>query len=305
MIDILKSSIECCIAFDNKKLYFYRGIFAFTTENISGYIKNFHLKDKSLLTVGSSADQVINAALHGCKDITLYDIIPEAKYYYYLKVAGLLSLTKDEFLEFFRFKNYNNSLENPNVFNMKSFNKIKVLLKSLSNEAYLYYDELFKNFSNITIRKALFSPCEYNTDRIILFNDYLKSDILYEEASSKIKKINPKFICDDILEIDNKDTYDNIWLSNIATWLRSEKEIDKLLTKSYECLNERGRLLLSYLYTTTSKLEYDPSFAPIYDINTILKKYKDYNLSLIEFDGVKSDSTHIEEQKDSILLLKK
>lgn len=47
-------------------------IYPFTTENIAGYINEFELKDKSLLTVGSSGDQVINAALYDCQDITLF-----------------------------------------------------------------------------------------------------------------------------------------------------------------------------------------------------------------------------------------
>ena len=39
----------------------FKLIYKFTTENISGYIKEFDFKNKSLLTVGSSGDQVINA----------------------------------------------------------------------------------------------------------------------------------------------------------------------------------------------------------------------------------------------------
>lgn len=35
-------------------------LYPFTTENISGYINNFDLSNKTLLTVGSSGDQIIN-----------------------------------------------------------------------------------------------------------------------------------------------------------------------------------------------------------------------------------------------------
>ena len=49
-------------------------MYPFTTENISGYIDNFDLEGKSLLTVGSSCDQIYNASLKGCKDITILDI---------------------------------------------------------------------------------------------------------------------------------------------------------------------------------------------------------------------------------------
>ncbi len=98
-------------------------IYPFATENVSGYIGEFKLKDKSLLTVGSSGDQAINAVLRNCKDITLYDIAPESLYYYYLKCAGLICLNKDEFLEFFRRRDYTrNAHDNPNAFNIESYN---------------------------------------------------------------------------------------------------------------------------------------------------------------------------------------
>lgn len=81
-----------------------QSIYPFTTENISGYIDNFNLKDKSLLTVGSSGDQVINAILKGCKDTTLLDINPYTKLYYYLKAASIITLNLDGFMRFLRYK---------------------------------------------------------------------------------------------------------------------------------------------------------------------------------------------------------
>ena len=101
-------------------------IYPFTTENISGYIDKFNLKDKSLLTVGSSGDQVINAILKGCKDITLLDINPYTKFYYYLKVASILTLNLDEFMAFLRYKDYPEVfVDNKNVFNIETWNKVK------------------------------------------------------------------------------------------------------------------------------------------------------------------------------------
>ena len=73
----------------------------FTTENINGYINYFDLKNKSLLTVGSSGNQLLNAYFYGTRDITLFDINPYAKYYAYMKVAAILTLNYDEFQCFF------------------------------------------------------------------------------------------------------------------------------------------------------------------------------------------------------------
>ena len=77
----IRSAIQRCncelVAADNNcEVY---KIYPFTTENISGYINNFNLIDKWLLIVGSYGDQVINAILHGCEDITLLDKNPYSK----------------------------------------------------------------------------------------------------------------------------------------------------------------------------------------------------------------------------------
>ena len=79
----------------------YKRIYPFTTENINGYINYFDLKNKSLLTVGSSGDQILNAYKNRCRDITLLHLHPYAKYYINLKIAGILSLSYQEFIEFF------------------------------------------------------------------------------------------------------------------------------------------------------------------------------------------------------------
>ena len=95
----------------------YSKIYTFTTENISGYIDYFDFNNRSLLTVGSSGDQILNAYFNGAKDITLFDINEYAMYYVYLKIAAIMILNYEEFTLFF-FKNYNN------YFNKEMFSKI-------------------------------------------------------------------------------------------------------------------------------------------------------------------------------------
>ena len=61
----------------------------------------FDLKDKSLLTASYTGDSALNAISVGCKDVTIAYPRPIDKYYQYLKYAGILTLTRDEYLEFF------------------------------------------------------------------------------------------------------------------------------------------------------------------------------------------------------------
>ena len=47
-----------------------------TTENITGFLSNYDLKDKRVLTAAGSGDQRLNAYLMGAKDVTCFDINP-------------------------------------------------------------------------------------------------------------------------------------------------------------------------------------------------------------------------------------
>jgi len=76
-------------------------VYSFATENVSDYLKYFDLKNKSLLTIGSSGDQVLNAYYNGARDITLIDINQFSKFYLYLKISAILSLSYEEFKLFF------------------------------------------------------------------------------------------------------------------------------------------------------------------------------------------------------------
>ena len=162
----------------------YSRIYTFTTENISDYLKHFELKNKSLLTVGSSGDQVLNAFYHGARDITLYDINPYAKYYTYLKIAAILSLTYQEFKAFF-FKHGEKRYYNKYMFTKELYNKLSSTLRLLDYESFLFFDELFNSFSVDEIRSSLFNDDEVRNKVIKGFNIYLRD----EESYNKLKSI--------------------------------------------------------------------------------------------------------------------
>ena len=61
-------------------------VYPFTTESISGYIKHMDVKDKRVLTVGSSMDQALNACLYGSKDVMVMDINEGTKDYMQYKL---------------------------------------------------------------------------------------------------------------------------------------------------------------------------------------------------------------------------
>ena len=72
---VLTNAILRCegkYTYDDECRQGFSRIYPFTTENISGYIDKFDLGNKSLLTVVSSVDQVINASLFNCTDQTVF-----------------------------------------------------------------------------------------------------------------------------------------------------------------------------------------------------------------------------------------
>lgn len=283
---------------------FYK-IYPFTTENISGYINKFNLKNKSLLTVGSSGDQVINAILRGCQDISILDINPYTKFYYYLKIASILNLELKEFMMFLRFKDYPNTFkDNYSVFNKELYNKVKPTLRLLDYESYLFWDELFNNFEPVDIRGRLFSSDEDRTDVISVCNLYLKNSVVYEKTRDKILKVVPNFITGDLFKIDLMRNYDNIWLSNIGTNL-SRHFIKNMTDKVAGSLKQNGRILISYLYQTTANTPYEDDWSPIYDLEKTFNILRKYTPNLISFVGAKGLKFRDSSIKDSILVYQK
>lgn len=280
-------------------------IYPFTTENISGYINEFSLKDRTLLTVGSSGDQIINSLLYGCKDVTSLDINPYTKFYVYLKLSCLLELEKEDFKEFLCFNDYPEVFKkNKYVFNTEVYQKIKRTLRLLDYESYLIWDELFQNFSGINIRENIFEYDENRISVIVGCNPYLQNDILYNDAREKVKKAKINFITNDLFKVSIDNKFDNIWLSNIGTYL-SRHFVKKMADIMSNNLENNGKLLISYLYKTTHDTKYQEDWSPIYNLEktiNVLKQYSPYLVSFIGVDGIKFNDDTI---RDSVLIYKK
>ena len=231
-----------CYDSDNKFKYIY----LYTTENIAAYMPYLNLANKSLATVGSSGDQALNAALFDCKDISVIDICPFAKEYFYLKKAAITLLSRNEFLSFFAYKNgmfENNSM----TFNKKIYQKLREIIKEDDLEVAYFWDYLFKKYSGLRIRKRLFIFGENPKSEETKLNAYLQDDLSYNEIKNKINNININFIQNDLHKIELNNKYDNIILSNLFTYCSSD-QINLLFKKMYNLLNDNGIMQVAYLY---------------------------------------------------------
>ncbi|MGN1371752.1 MAG: DUF3419 family protein [Candidatus Coprovivens sp.] len=75
-------------------------IYRFSNERLQDYGEYFVNKNK-VLSVISSGDQILNAILNGVKDIDAFDISVFPKYFLYLKIGAIKSLSREEYLNFF------------------------------------------------------------------------------------------------------------------------------------------------------------------------------------------------------------
>lgn len=284
----------------------YSTIYSFTTENISGYIDYFDFNNKSLLTVGSSGDQVLNAFYNGARDITLFDINEYAKYYTNLKIAAILSLSYKEFKVFFFKHGLTPFKKNQHMFSKALFEKLKDNLRILDYESYLFFDELISLYEPSKIRDRLFDDDEDRNIVIKGFNNYLKDEESYNRLKSQIRKIVFKYIHGDIFEDSIDGKFDNIFLSNLCT-ITSLERFKTLLQKiDRDNLKSGGSLLLGYLWDASfDKEEYKDDWKDIYKMPIVRTALKDYITETQDVTGARDILWEEDDKRDLVLIYRK
>lgn len=287
------------------KNQFYK-LYPFATENIKGYINEFELKNKNLLTVGSSGDQVFNALYLDCHNVTLFDINAFSKYYFFLKMASIISLDLDEFLLFLHYKNfYSPFKDNYEVLDKKIFRKVERTLEELDVYAYLFWKELFRRFDALTLRKKLFSLDEDRTYVLKKMNLYLENENNYLKLRDKLEYLKINFIQGNVLTVDLLNNFDNIWLSNIAQYLTLD-EIKKMVIKMDQFLNMGGKMLISYIYQPELDISKQEDDMPdLYYVAKVMNELEKYQPYLKQFIGVNGIMFQMEDVRDGALIYTK
>ena len=89
----IKNDDLCSSDNSEKKGKLFQEVYPFATEAVSEYFSRLDLKNKHLLTVGSSCDQAFNALVLGAKRVTIYDINANVEKFF--KEKRKLILTKN------------------------------------------------------------------------------------------------------------------------------------------------------------------------------------------------------------------
>lgn len=230
----------------NSRCLDFNHIYSSTTENIRGYSHNFDFDRKTYCTIGSSCDQSLDAISLGSKSIDIIDTCPFTEEYYYLKMAAILVLSREEYICFFsRF--FGNRLNQtiPNSFSISTYEKLRDTIQRPCVRE--FWDYLYNTYGGTTIRSRLFSRQDSPSFFLPKAVNYLSSDTEYEKLRSLIRDAIVTFTVGDIFTTKIDKKYDNIKLSNLITYCTPE-QIIQLCQRLSDNLNDGGTLLIGYLH---------------------------------------------------------
>ena len=280
----------------------FERIYTFTTENVSDYQKFFDYRNKSMFTVGSSIDQVLNAYYCGARDITLYDINENSKEYGWLKIASILSLNYDEFQQFFFKKSFWDS-DYQDMFSKETFNKVKSTLRLLDYESFLFFDELFSLYDGSLIRDRLFDDDESRIPVIKGFNFYLRDEESYNTLKSSLKRISFNFVNGDIFQDEIKGIFDNIFLSNLCTTVDVDKLKNLLVKLKDNNLSADGSILVGYLWDMDfDNNDYKDDWSEIYKMPIVREKLVDFITEHKKIRDSRDIIWNEDEKRDMVLI---
>ena len=213
-----------------------------TNENIKSYQKYLNNKNK-ILSVISSGDQILNTILGGNFNIDGFDISRFPKYILELKIAGIKSLTREEFINFF-FEVDKNSEYYDDIYYYKMRNFLEGKYKKFWDGLIDFYDW------NDIIKSNLFSSQTVSINSITDNNLYLQNDN-YEKLQKIIDRANINYYTGDINDIvlEHNTEYDLINLSSIIYYSNNYKKLLENLK-----LANNG-IALTYLYNVCRQIK--------------------------------------------------
>lgn len=243
-----------CFIYAHKPQNLFNQLYSFATENIDfiNYLpinKNIH---KKALTITGSGDQALLLAKKGFNYITCIDINYLAKYFVELKIAAILTLSYNDFVDFF--KNEQKTL---------SYQIYKKLSSKISIESEKFWNQQYmhNNYKGVNIRNSsLFNLKHDNWENKLNNILYLNCEQDYNNIKKLIIENNTQFnfITDDYKNYEFKENYDVILLSNIADYshkIYKDNNSDYIkqfktnfVEKSLRLLNKEGLLMFAYVY---------------------------------------------------------
>ena len=208
----------------------FRKIYTSTNESLLALFKKIDLSNKNVLTVLSSSDYLYMSYFFGAKNVDTFDINPLTYRFYHLRKW----LIKNQVLDI-GLSSYAETLKI--IENTTSCSSLD------EKESLLFWREIIEKigeyeFFTNQLFTTVFNPfCYYYED---------KTDAL----SLILDSTNPSFYKFDISEsinINIKDKYDVIFLSNILDYVRSSKKLPVVMENLSSLMNDNGSVICSHI----------------------------------------------------------
>lgn len=230
----------------------FNKMYSMTTENIYGFLKNYNLKDKKILSVAGSGDQRLNAYLMGAKDVTCFDVNPLTSLQLKLKDEAIKKINFEKFIKFFgiyshRYSGYYETLDK------RIFDEFKHLL---DENTYNLFKFLIEENQNISSRDIYFR-FENNLEVLQKMNNYLNPDD-YFALGEILKHKSIDFLNCNLSNLSKSlagEKYDMILLSNISDYMFDLKSFRKIIDMLIDNLNMYGIIQFGYIYSKYGKYQ--------------------------------------------------
>lgn len=238
----------------------YCRMYVMTTENISEFLSQYDLKNKRVLSVAGSGDQLLNAYAMGAESVTLFDINPLAFAQAKLKKAAATTLTLEEFESFF------SPEDKDSLFNIYLFDKISECLDDNTKDL---FKTIFTQFPGMEAFMKFYFRFYATWNKQKSLNYYIADEEKYKYLQSIIESKTIEFIetpLTDLKKNINNELFDYILLSNISDsieyiWNRNTlKNFKRLIHSLSKNLNIDGLMEVGYIYSLYSSDIY-PLFA--------------------------------------------
>ncbi|MEX0920926.1 MAG: DUF3419 family protein, partial [Candidatus Pacearchaeota archaeon] len=194
-------------------------MYMYATEMVSLYYRKLNIKNKSLLTICGSGDQVINAVFFGAKKVVGFDLNKRSEFITRLKIAFIKTLSYKKFMEFF------NEGINEKSFN---YNIYKNISKKLDRKTNSFFDQMYKKYDydgkKLSSSKLFRKRKDIIGNKIKNMNIYLKNNKNYLKTRNMLKKTKFKFIRKDIKNISEIELsgLDLVNLSNAPNYFLAD-----------------------------------------------------------------------------------
>jgi hypothetical protein len=207
----------------------YSKVYFSSNENIFKAIKNLDIRDKSVMTVLASSDQLFYFNHLGAREVDTFDNNILTMYYYYLRKWSILF--KSQIV--------------PDYLKNNDYSRLKELLSIVK------IDENNEEEKNALIfwKRHLENRTDFSR---MFYREYLHYDEKYDLEGTKTaldKPLNYRFL-DITKETEFDKQYDLIYLSNIIEWVQMDKEkLTGIKNNLLKLITEDGQVLCTNFFS--------------------------------------------------------